>query len=86
MAGRATPITREEASLADLFHGAKICILDTHTLNIIARTRCWLTIFSAADTTLLLIGALVGGFGANRETRGTLPIRVASCLQTSGLD
>ena len=62
MAGRATPITWEEASLADLFHGAIVCILDTHTLDIITRTRCWLSIFSAADTTLLLIGALVGGF------------------------
>lgn len=86
MAGRATPITREKASLADLFHGTPVAILDTHTLNTITRTRCWLSIFGAADTTLLLVGALVGGFGANRETRGTLPIRVAPSLNTSGLD
>ena len=29
LAGRATPIAREEASLADLLHGAIVCILDT---------------------------------------------------------
>ena len=86
MARRATSVAREKASLVEDFHGAVVPILDTHALNIITRARCWLGFFATIDTTLLLIGALVGGFGANRETRGTLPIRVTSSLPTSGLD
>lgn len=61
MAVIATSITREQASLVDALHGAVVCIVDTHSLNAIARASCWLRIFGTTDTTLLGIGALVGG-------------------------
>ena len=86
MTGRATSITGEKASLVDAFHGPVVCILDTHALNTITRARCWLGILGTADSPLLLIGALVGRFGTDGETGGTLPIRVACCLPTSELD
>ena len=57
----APSITREKASLVDAFHGAVVCIVDTHSLNAITRARCWLRILGTTDTTLLRISALVGG-------------------------
>lgn len=62
MAGRATTVAREQASLVDAFHGPVVCVLDTHSLNITTRARCWLRIFGTTDASLLLVGALVGGF------------------------
>ena len=62
VAGRATSITREKASLVDAFHGAVVCVLHTHSLNATARAGCWLRFFGTTDTTLLRIGALIAGF------------------------
>lgn len=61
VAGRATTGPREQASLVDAFHGPVVCILDTHSLNITTRARCWLRVFGTTDASLLLVGALVGG-------------------------
>ena len=62
VAVRATSMAREKTSFVDAFHGPVVSVLDTHSLDVTTRARCGLRIFRTTDTTLLVIGALVGGF------------------------
>lgn len=74
LATRGSSSTYEKLLLAVAFHGAVVPILDTHSLNVATRARCRLGSFGAADATFLRVGALVGRFRANWETRRTLPV------------
>lgn len=54
--------SKASLALAIAFHGAVICISDTHSRNAGTRTSGWLRILSATDATLLIVGALVARF------------------------